>query len=217
MTDILYQKYLNIQKFITEYRKYTVDGFLDQEKFNKQILTEHYVKCDCIDPKTQTKVYIFLFKKDSKYLKSTPNFKKLMMSLGKDEANVIIISKEPLSIYINKILPSLVNLTIENYLHRHFVIEIPKGPLCSKHTILTKSEVQQLCLNELMIHPLGLPSILVTDPQCIWIGAKVGQVIKIEANSEITGKVIRYRLVVPTVDIADAGESEEAVETVAIP
>jgi DNA-directed RNA polymerase subunit H (RpoH/RPB5) len=218
MSDALYQIYLNIQKFITQYRKYDIlDGNLaNQVEFNKIILDEHYIKCNCLDPQTQKKVYVILLKRDSKYIKSTANFKKLMVGLGKEESDVIVISKEPLSIYVKKLLPKLSNLVIYNYLHRHFAIEIPKGPLCSKHTILTQSEIEHLCSKELMIHPLGLPSILVTDPQCIWIGAKVGQVVKIEAFSEITGKTIRYRIVVPSVDIYDQADTSEAVEYVNI-
>jgi DNA-directed RNA polymerase subunit H (RpoH/RPB5) len=203
MADILYQKYLNIQKFILDYRKYQVVGgkFLDQNTFNKSMLNDHYVKIECTNTEDKIKVYIILLKNDSKYLKSTPIFKKLMMSLGKNSAEVIIISKELLSIYIKKIIPKLKHLTIQNYLHRHFSIEIPKGPLCSKHRILTSDEVSHLCSNDLMIHPLGLPTILINDPQCIWLGAKIGDTIEIESLSEISGKAVRYRIVRPAAEI----------------
>lgn len=215
MTDTLYQKYLNIQKFIIEYRKYDIlDKFLDKDAFAKAILREHYVKCRCRDPRKQKNIDILLLKADNKYMKSTINFKKLISNLEKESQNIIIISKDPFSVYIKKLLQKLPNtINITNYQHKHFSVEIPKGPLCSKHTILTQSEVQQICSNELMIHPLGLPSILVSDPQCIWIGAEIGQVIRIESLSEITGKAIRYRMVVPSVDTTE--QAEETTETVA--
>ena len=76
-------------------------------------------------------------------------------------------------------------------------MEISEGPLCSKHTILSNAEVRSLCSRDLIIHPLSLPSISFTDPQNIWIGGELGQVIKIESISEITGKTIRYRLISP--------------------
>ena len=138
-------------------------------------------------------------KTDSKYIKATPNFKKLMDSLGQDPVDVYVITKTPLSIYINKILHKFANLKILNFLHRHFSIEITRGPHCSKHTILSDDEVIKTCFQDLMIHPLSIPPIFVTDPICVWIGAEIGQVIRIEADSEIAGKVIRYRIVSPKV------------------
>ena len=82
-------------------------------------------------------------------------------------------------------------------MHKIFAIEISKGPMCSKHTILSNNEVRTLCSRDLIIHPLSLPSISINDPQNIWIGGELGQVIKIESISEITGKTIRYRIVSP--------------------
>jgi DNA-directed RNA polymerase subunit H (RpoH/RPB5) len=82
-------------------------------------------------------------------------------------------------------------------MHKYFSIEISKGPLCSKHVILSNNEVKDLCSRELIIHPLSLPSISINDPQNIWIGGELGEVIKILSISEITGETIRYRIVSP--------------------
>ena len=142
---------------------------------------------------------MYLMKSDSKYVKSTPNFKKLMDSLGNSVAEVFIITKVPLSIYINKVLHSFGTLRISNYLHRHFSIEITRGPLCSKHTILSNEEVIKTCFQDLMIHPLSIPPIFISDPICLWIGAEIGQVVKIESYSENSGLAIRYRIVSPKV------------------
>jgi DNA-directed RNA polymerase subunit H (RpoH/RPB5) len=175
------------------------EEFLDRKSFKKIIQLEQYVRVNCRNPTTGRTIYIYLMKTDSKYIKATPNFKKLIDSLGQDPADVYIITKMPLSIYINKILHKFSNLKILNFLHRHFSIEITRGPHCSKHTILTDEEVIKTCFQDLMIHPLSIPPIFVTDPICIWIGAEIGQVIRIEADSEISGKVIRYRIVSPKV------------------
>ena len=163
--EVLYGKYLNIQKFITEYRKYkNEDEFYTFDSFKKTIQIEQYIMHKCIDVKKGKNVYIYIFRDQSKYLKTTPQFKRLLDKLPEDPLDIIIISKEALSIYINKAL--------------------------SKYTHLRVSR-------DLIIHPLSLPSISFTDPQNIWIGGELGQVIKIESISEITGKTIRYRLISP--------------------
>lgn len=207
MTDVQYTIYQNIQKFITEYRKYTITGDVyTSQTFNKNMLMNHYVELDCLN-ENQTKIRIILFKNDSKYLKATQLFKKLIITIGKTTTAIILITKDPLSVYIKKLLITMNDYDIKSYLYRHFIIEIPKGPLCGKHVILSQDEVRHLCDNELMTHPAGLPSILVDDPQCIWIGAEVGQVVKCIFNSELTGITIQYRMVVPSIGKAQ-NESE---------
>jgi DNA-directed RNA polymerase subunit H (RpoH/RPB5) len=194
----LYEKYLNIQKFITEYRLYTlIDPFLDYNVFKKTIQIDQYIKHKCINKKKERPVYIYLFTSISKYIKTTPQFKRLMDKTSDEPADVIIISKSELSIYINKALIKYPHLNVHNYLHKYFAIELSTGPLCSQHKVLSNSYVRTLCSRDLIIHPLSLPSIAINDPQNIWIGGELGQVIQINSISEITGKTIRYRIVAP--------------------
>jgi DNA-directed RNA polymerase subunit H (RpoH/RPB5) len=196
--EVFYEKYLNIQKFINEYRKYsTKDEYHDFAAFKKAIQIEEYIVHSCVDTKRGRPVYIYLFKDQAKYTKTTPQFKRLMDKLPEEPADVIILSKDLLSIYINKALIKYNHLRFFNYLHKFFAIELSKGPLCSKHTILTNNEVRDLCSRELLIHPLSLPSISINDPQNIWLGGELGQIVKIESVSEITGKTIRYRIISP--------------------
>lgn len=196
--EVLYKKYLNIQKFITDYRKYKMDDeFYDFAAFKKTIQIEQYVLHKCTDIKKGRPVYIYIFRTQSKYMKTTPQFKRLMDKLPDEPADVIIISKNVLSVYINKALTKYTHLRIFNYMHQYFAMELALGPLCSKHTILTNNEVRVLCARDLVIHPLSLPSISINDPQNIWIGGELGQIVKIESISEITGKTIRYRIISP--------------------
>ena len=196
--EILFEKYMNIQKFITDYRKYKLDGeFLDYNVFKKTIQIEQYIYHKCIDTIRGRLVYIYIFRENSKYIKTTQQFKRLIDKLPEEPADVIIISKNELNVYINKALSKYPHLKIYNYLHKFFAIEIANGPLCSRHSILDNNEVRALCSQELIIHPLSLPSISINDPQNIWIGGELGQIIKIESISEITGRTIRYRIVSP--------------------
>lgn len=196
--DILYKKYVNIQKLIVNYRKYEMkDKFYNFEVFKKTIHVDQYVKHDCIDTVKEVVVYVYLFSNTSKYIKTTAQFKRLMDKLPTEPANVIIITKDPLNVYINKAIIKYPHLNISNYLHKYFAIEITHGPLCSPHTILSDAEVRTLCARDLIIHPLSLPSISINDPQNIWVGGDLGQIIKIDSISEITGKTLRYRIVTP--------------------
>jgi len=198
--EVLYEKYENIQKFITQYRKYNLvdDKFYDFKTFKKTIQIEQYIQHKCTNPKNNKTIYIYMFIKNSKYVKTTAQFKRLMDRLPENEpADVIIISKDELSIHINKALLKYEYLRIFNYVHKYFSIELAKGPFCSKHTILTNNEVRTLCSRDLIIHPLGLPAVSINDPQNIWVGGELGDVIRIDSISEITGKTIRYRIVSP--------------------
>lgn len=196
--DILYEKYINIQKFITEYRGYKIDEeFLDFKNFKKCMHIEQFIHHKCINTKKGRKVYIYMFINNSKYIKTTTQFKRLFDKIPEEPLDIIIITKSELSIYIKKLLLKYTNFKIYNYLHKNFAIEISKGPLCSKHIVMTDDEVRDLCSRELIIHPLGLPSISINDPQNIWIGGELGEVIKIISVSEITGRTTRYRIVSP--------------------
>lgn len=196
--EIFYEKYVNIQKFITEYRKYKIkEKFHSYEDFRKFMQSEHYIKHTCVDERNGLPVYMYLFHEDSMHVKTTAPFKKLVDRLPEEKSDVIIISKNELSVYIKKAILTYPHLNIFNYLHKHFSIELALGPLCSKHRILPQSEVETLCAEDLIIHPLMAPSISINDPQNIWIGGKLGDLIEISAISEIAGQVIRYRIVSP--------------------
>lgn len=198
--EILYKKYENIQKFIVDYRKYKLaddSKFYNFDEFKKTIQIEQYIRHKCINLKKDKIVYVYMFKVESKYIKTTSQFKRLMDKIPVEPADVIIISKDELSIYIKKSINNYAHLTIHNYPHKYFSIEISNGPLCSPHTILTNTEVRTLCSRDLIVHPLSLPSISINDPQNIWIGGELGQIIQIDSISEITARTIRYRIVSP--------------------
>ena len=196
--EILFEKYENIQKCLKNYRKYTVkEPFYDFKTFKKHIQVEQYIRHKCMNQNNKP-VYVYLFKDQSIYIKTTAQFRRLMDKISGEPADVIIISKNELSVYIKKaFIVYKSTLNIFNYLHKTFAIELSEGPLCSPHTILSNNEVRTLCSQDLIVHPLSLPSLSINDPQNIWIGGELGQVVKIESISEITGKTIRYRIISP--------------------
>ena len=55
----------------------------------------------------------------------------------------------------------------------------------------------ELANNELCCYIINLPKIYDNDPQCLWIGAQVGDVLEITMYTDMAGEVIVYRVVVP--------------------
>jgi DNA-directed RNA polymerase subunit H (RpoH/RPB5) len=193
----LFEKYKNIQLFAINYRKFKLldKGFMSYSDFKTDIQRYEYVLHKFKNHKNQN-VDLYLFKDESKFITSTINFKKILDRYNGDHI-IILITKEELNIYRRKSIKQYPQLNIKNYLHKHFLIEMNKGPLCSVHTILTPDEVRDFC-NGILAHGHSLPALIENDPQAIWIGAEINDVVRIDCNSEITGKTIRYRIVTPS-------------------
>lgn len=195
----LFEKYKNIQSFATEYRKYKLldKNFVNYEEFKNKMQTSGFIFHRFEDTNDKIQIDLYFFKEDSKYIVTTSFFKKLLDKYDKNKHYVIFITKEPLNIYRRKTVKNYDNLIVNNYLHRNFLMKPEEGPLCSKHTVLTTQEARKVCFS-LMAHGHNLATIYDKDPQCIWINAKPNDIVKIESISEITGKSIRYRLVIPS-------------------
>ena len=194
----LYEKYEKIQLFATKYRGFTLtdEKFYDYDEFKNKIQILEYIMHTFDNPKTGKPVDIYLFRIDSKYILNTINIKKILDKYN-DKRHIIMITKKELNVYLKKTIKKYPNLNIKNYLHRHFIMELNRGPLCSKHTILTPDEVRSVCYST-MAHGHKFPAIFESDPQNIWIGGEINDLVKIESYSEITGKTISYRIVTPS-------------------
>ena len=73
-------------------------------------------------------------------------------------------------------------------------VDIMSHDLVPKHTILSEEEAQRV-LDAFQITPAQLPKIYITDPVIKIIGAKVGDIIKIERKSPTTEVSYAYRVV----------------------
>lgn len=194
--ESLYNKYKNIRIFATstEYRGYKPkDELIPFEKFKENMNEKGYVLDKFF--KDKIPVDIYLFSTDSKVISTTLSFKKLLDHYKKGKPqHLILITENPLNVYRRKTILQYKHLSIFNYYHKHFIIEVNKGPLCSKHSILNIEETRKVCL-ELMAHGHKFPAIFEDDIQNIWIGGEINQIIKIESISEISGYSIHYRIV----------------------
>jgi len=123
-----------------------------------------------------------------------------ILAENKKSVEAIFITKRELTTYFVRNIQvkyKHFNLVVHNYLHKHFIVDISKAPLCARHTRLNKAESIDLLSCQLMTSPYNLPRIFINDPHIIWCGGKVGEIIRIEVDSEMAGKSIRYRIVVP--------------------
>ena len=75
------------------------------------------------------------------------------------------------------------------------LFDIMNHDLVPLHQIITEKEKKDL-LKKYKIEPNKLPKILDTDPVCISIGAKPGQIVKITRKSQTANEAVAYRLVV---------------------
>ncbi len=67
--------------------------------------------------------------------------------------------------------------------------------LVPKHEVVKPEEAIEI-LKELGVRPENLPWIRASDPVAKEIGAKPGDIVRIERKSPTTGKIIVYRFVV---------------------
>ena len=142
-------------------------------------------------------INIILLHNDTDYDSKTIEFKKLINFVKFPNGEIIIVSKKDFSTHVGKQinLLSTDNITIYNYPYKLFKIIIPNHILCSKHRILTDKEEEVLLNNQLFCNKKNLPIIRLDDPQVIWIGAKINNIIEIQRKSETTGISLYYRLV----------------------
>lgn len=214
----LYNCYEMVFLMLEKYRKYKINSKkLTKEEFKEKI-KNGYIKIKTVS-NSGDKVMVFLAKENSEWTRKSEQFRKVLDKLGDEKQQVIIISyKSRLHLLFKNNAQEYPNLELINYSIDHFKNELPLGPHCSKHTILPDQEVRELFLETLSLKSCyELPRILIDDPQIIWIGAKINDVIKIETKSKITGKYISYRIVSPNpassrVSKSEGDEMEEKID-----
>lgn len=197
MSENQFKQYNNLLTFATEWRKYKLNlKPLDATAFRSEMQTDQYVRIECLDLKKKREVLIYLFDPNSKYVSKSQELKKLLIKIKKP-CNVILVTYAPLSTFSKKAINTQKHLNVVTYRQEIFDLIVPHGPLCYPHRVMSREEVLQLCNNELNCYLTNLPKIFEEDPQCIWIGAAVGDVVEIKMLSDISGETFQYRVVVP--------------------
>ena len=195
--DYLYRIYKNVIKMITEphYRDLDlIDPQLTIRDFEIQMQNDKYVK---ISAKKSDNIFVFyLLHYDSEVVKKFQEFKKILNKIPKDAKHIYFVSNKAFSSPNYRMIMFLRDkLQIRLLDHETFAFEAPKHILVSNHRIMKMEEVVELFKNLSLTNGLMLPKILDSDAQCVWIGSKPLDIIKITRNT-ISGESIIYKLVV---------------------
>lgn len=213
MNKNLYNIYKNILIFTSDkYRNYELLKPNDKNKeyvsipnlkrdeFSKIMQKNEYILINGKKKNEKTLIYILIINYNSKYSSQTSNMLKILKKIyNNSKTDVFIFTDNPLTIYIRKSFKQFPIFNFHNYLFKHFIIEIHKGPLCSKGCILSEEKFKEI-QKYIKTDRLSLPKIKITDPQVIWLGAEIGQVIEFTPISPISGVRKSYRVVVPDVN-----------------
>lgn len=196
MSESQYNRYLNICVFAKSYRKYKQESAKkDFVNFTKEMQKNEYVLSEFYDNETKRPVFIYLFNdKDDKYTSKSEHIKMLLSKI-KQRSEVILITKTIFKPHFTASFNLFDLLTISTYLEEKFNDIMPESPLCGKHRILTDKEVDIVC-ETFHREPHHFPKILISDTQCIWLGAKIGDMIEIINYSKLSGLYISYRTVI---------------------
>lgn len=196
MSEDQYNRYENLHIFAEEWRKFKrISNKKDKISFRKEIQQYEYAKLEYLNENNGRNIHIYLFSKKSKYAEQSQHLKRLLARI-KDPSDVILVSALPLKIYSIKAINIFKHLNVKRYLHENFSLIIPNASLCYRHRIMSNTEVLDLLNNVLYCHLINLPKIFVEDPQCIWIGAEVGDIVEISMESNINGEHLQYKTVV---------------------
>lgn len=137
------------------------------------------------------KEMLFVFFSDEEKM-SLKNVKILVENIEKQNIkNLIVVLREGISPAASKFaLECPVNITI--FKEKELLFNVTKHSLVFKHRIITLEEKEKL-LEEKKIKEEQMPKILVTDPVAKYLGAKKGDVLEIERESETVGFALYWR------------------------
>ena len=217
----LFAIYQNISIFYKYRNLVSLDEELTQSEFAKKIRKDKYVLLSAVsdshtdDIQTITK-YMGNYNEKSS-IKNIRVFNILLIYPGTDcetkranmmkfvnhvrypKADIMIITSTKIS---NSVIKGLTALShSKEHKHHSFCAYtynlltsiVPEFELAPRYEILNTTDAAEHDVDT-------LPKIWETDPQMVWLGAIVGQVIKVTYLSETTIHGINYRVVIPPMD-----------------
>jgi len=190
--------YNNIYKFL-EYRKIKpITPQVKDDIFLRNFNHNGYVS---VEGMLNNKVYHILFiERNNDMGLKAKDFNKKVTEISRGKSmTIIVISKEELSKNIKKEILSIRTINrlvvIENYKYDTFVLVIPEHEAVPKHSIATQDELK-VYLDFYNLNGRDLQKIFNTDPAVVWLGANVGDIVKIDRISDSTGISTAFRIVV---------------------
>jgi DNA-directed RNA polymerase subunit H (RpoH/RPB5) len=196
-THWFYRVYLNVRKCLSHYRKHTglseelkFDAFMQAVQLDDFILITSYSEEEKLNVLT-----VLVADKRESILKIAKHLHRHIKSGSINE--VILITQDIIRSKVKQKISNELKKKIYNYRRSIFLCEIPLGLDVPKHRILGSNEANYVIQNVLHAHPEYLSKIELNDPQVIWNGGKVGQIIEIEDVSSNAFIRITWALVIP--------------------
>jgi len=123
---------------------------------------------------------------------------KMLNRIAYPNVDVLIITSIKVSTSISKGLHAMSNAdrSFRAFTYTLFNSVLPDHELVPKYNILNNAEIDKI--KECFIDPDMLPRVFENDPQMVWLGAKIGDVVKFVYPSEITIESICYCKVIPS-------------------
>jgi DNA-directed RNA polymerase subunit H (RpoH/RPB5) len=142
---------------------------------------------------------------NSNFASRSGEFKRLLSKINiveKDTNNVIFVAHsvgddEPLTKHIEKKLvvyrAEHPNVYVETLPYYMFQIEVPKHVSVPLHVIPPSEEVDKICAKYRTTRK-SFPRININETMAVWLGLRLGDVVKVYRISETAGTNIIYRL-----------------------
>lgn len=135
----------------------------------------------------------------SQVSREVKSFRSMWNAIGVQTGdNIVIITDTQLGHYIRKEIDDMqrsdAGLYIEDVPADLFRFETPTHQANCRHTIVSPDELTQY-LETTYADP-NFKKILSTDPQVVWIGARAGDIVKIDVTSFSAGIAVDYRVCV---------------------
>lgn len=169
----------------------------------KTRMTNNYVIVTGVD--ADDNFVLVCIANESEYVAESKYFEKLLKLLldqvktaKADSANIIIVTPGPISNFLKKKLvvyeKANPNHCFEHHEYIMFLCEKPLHVSTAKYELLTEEDMDDIRRTHKDV--TNFPKIYVTDPGAVWIGARVGNILKIKKYSESAGWSIGYEQVV---------------------
>lgn len=198
--------YENLRSLITYRNIDTPHTWYDETAFTKEMNTVELVKIKGTrdDVHGKRDIIILLLAPNAEASSSSPAFKKMFKNFITTTQltagiEILVISSIAPSSHIRQQIftyrREFPNIFIEYDTYPKFSIVVPEHILVPKHKIMTTDEYDA-AFKLYKINKEDFPKIVSDDPMVLWLGARPGDVLEIERESEAMGVASGYRIVV---------------------
>ncbi len=208
--DTICENILNMLKI----REVVVDGKVNARSVKNQLNQDRHATIVGTRTKSlyraDAHVHVIVFNPRNDHVSKVPEFRKIikevrvaMLAIRKQSTftnsfELIFISQYGLSKLIVKSLPEhvdeLQDVIIDQYTYALFALNPTDQVYAPKHELMTRTDADAVCQKHFTL-PDRFPHINETDVQVKWLGARLGDLIKVTRYTETAGVSIIYRYV----------------------